>query len=682
MAQDLVINNTGQVFRKLSDGQLQYVGTEAEVKAQRSTLGAKTARVAEGIAKRGLLGMPKFMADAIYEGGNVLEKYLPVTPESMKVPMMRPSEAIETFTGGPAPKGDTLPERLLIETGGGALEGGAIGPAVAAANKWGPAGAEVTKQLAGKVGAITGAGAGLGSETSAAAFGDTALNRVVGALVGGIGSYPAARYATGGGVGRRVNEVLKHTPDTELAVAQDQMASASQEGLPLHLEQAMVGQPSTARALTEDAARSTVGPKHTMFMAAQTPAARITGEKLLGMFKLGRESPTDLAETVQKAATGAIERAERFPAQIAGKHYAFTTEEVPAAELQSVHKQLRATIAEYGPTTPEGKFLINELYAPVFGSFSKPQVRLRRPEQIDSVMKAALEKLEDKNLASTGITDRIAGRIRTGTEGSYGKLLESLRANEPMGDALYRAAHKGIIDPMYRGPAGKLAGRQGFDPQEGTKVDQVFKVLDDKNLRAQQILRLQAQLDKESPGLFARYARAAIERKLDAAFKPGAEGTPIGGASRFAEALWGGAHQQAPKENFRATMYAVARSQGKSQQQSHEFVRGMEKLVSIIELSGRGKVTKPLEATDFKGLAVATDIARGAVYAPQAPSATQQVIEGLMGKDRVRRQIFELIWSPEGMDQVRKFARMSLPDIRSAMVATVGASAGQAEGEE
>ena len=126
-------------------------------------------------------------------------------------------------------------------------------------------------------------------------------------------------------------------------------------------------------------------------------------------------------------------------------------------------------------------------------------------------------------------------------------------------------------------------------------------------------------------------------------------------------------------------MLASAKSQGKTQQQAFEFVRGMEKLLGIIEAAGRGKVIRPLPETQMKGLGVAVDVARGAVYTPQAPSAFQQTIEGLMGTDRTRRQIFDLIWSPEGVDEIRKYARMSIPDIRTAFAASAAAQAAQAD---
>lgn len=663
MADNLVVDSQGQVFRKGQSG-YEYVGTEKELKAKEATPSGqigKAQRVMEAILKRGLYDVPKFFADAIYSGGNELEKAFPITPEVLKVPMMRPSEAMEEFIQTPPTSSDPL-ERLVTETGAGVVSGGLLGPTVNQATRFGLKGTTPTDMLV-KAGAIGGGGAGAGSEVSASVFGDTPLNRVIGSILGGVAGYPGMSLATGGGAARRVNEVTKSVPNEALATAKAKMLEAQQRGIQVNVDQASP-QPSPLRALQEDAARSGKGAEHTRLIGEQTPASQEAGEAMIGLYGLPRTDPTKIAEQTQKAASDAIKRAEKFPAQIAKKHFEFTVEDVPPAVLGKSLVELKKSIGKYGATTTAGRFLITEVYTPLVKG------KLKNPEQIDSVMKAALAKIKAPDLATTGITDRIAGRIKEGIEGSFGKMLEGLRTNEPMGNALYSAAHKGIIDPMYRGPAGKISGKFGFDPQEGSKVDQIFKVLDDPNIRAKSIAQLQAQLDKESPQAFARYTKAAMERKLELAFKGSAGTTPLDAPGKFTQALWGGPDQRVAKENFRAAMAATAKSLGKNPAQSAEFVRGMEKMLSAIETAGRGKVIASPEMGKSKVVETAVDVARGTVYTPQAPSASGRAIQNLFGAERARQKIFDMIWTPEGVDEIRRYARMSIPDIRTAFTAS------------
>jgi hypothetical protein len=620
-------------------------------------------RVAGAILKRGLTDVPKFIAGAIQRGGDELEKVFPITPERLKYPMASTDEAIDWLTGGAPAKGQNLTEKLAIEGGAGAVSGALMAPSLATK----------ASQIPGLVtaGAIGGAGSGIGAETAEALNPGNPITRIVGALLGGLVGAPASYMGTGGGAARRVNELTRGIPDARLADAQNLMQRGKELGVPLNLPQAMPDQPTPLAALSEDASRSTSGPQHTMIQTGQNKQAKEAAEQGVGMFGLPDADPTTTAMKTQEAATAAVKRADKLPGKVAGDEYSFKEKMAKPQEIKAVDADLRDEIERIGPTTSAGRFLQQEVLGKIWDK--KNQGYILDHEQLKTILNEAKAAIGKPTLKTPGLEGRSAEQARKALEGTLEKYLSSKMVNKEQGDTIYKQGKEAITEPMQRSPVGQIAGPAGLDPEAPTKVDQIFKVLDSPNIRAQSISKMQVDLDKSAPGTFAAYSKAAMERKLEKAFS-GKGQTPIDAPTAFSQAMWGGPGQKVARENFRATMAASARSLGKSPEQAAEFVRGMEKLMEVMEAAGRSKVITNTPQGKNLAFESAVDVGRAAVYTPQAPGALNRISQALTS-DATRRKVFDMIWTPEGVDQIRSYAAMDIPAVRAAFAASLVAPA-------
>lgn len=664
MAEFFLERETGRVFQKNPDGSYEFVksvgGSEAVGQLQpEKSLARETAskvqRTIEGGAKRALTDFPGALGDVVFEGGQLLRKITGgVLPE---IPMMRPSQALRQVFQVPQPQG--FEERMGQEVLAGAGSGAMLGPLSLTGASLRPADKVAQAILLSKAGGVTGGAAGAGGEIAGSLTGDNPYARFAGAMTAGGLSYPAAAATAGGPTAKTVQTIVGPIADETFEAAKRGIRTAADEGVRINAAQALP-QPTPLTGLVEFSTRAPrAAGEHITRLQEQGGASRSIGERLIGMFKLGRQDPVEVAEGAQKAATATITAAEKMPPRVTKDLYAFTTKEIPQDLWTSTARQLINDMKSLGVTAPAGKFIRDNVLKPIIDG------KLRDPAQIDSVIKGAQAKLGAPTLATEGIDDRTAGLVRGAMERSYGKMLSGLRVDEPRADILYKSLHEKHVDPLYRGTVGKIAGKRGFDPQEGSKVDQILNTLSDPNIRAQSIARLQEQLDYKAPGTFARLAQAGIEKKLEAAFKGQEGSTPMDAPARFVQALRGGPDQRIAQENFRATMAASAKSLGKSPAEAAEFVRGAERMLTAIEMAGRGKGVAQTASRD--PLVSEAVKAGGAValYPPQATGVAARLTEMLVTEGS-RRKIFDMLWTPEGVEKIRQFARMSIPDIRAA----------------
>lgn len=601
------------------------------------------------ILKRGMTDLPKFFGGAIQKAGDELERNFPITPDRMKIPIGNVPEAIDAMTGGTPREGRNIPEKLAIEAGAGAVGGGMLGGVPAA---------------------IGGAGGGLGGEVGEMIAPNNPLAKILAALLGGAAAGPAAYKATGGGAARRINEVTRGVPDARLADARDLMLQGQKEGVRLNLPQAMDQQPNSLTALSEDAARSSAAPAHTARQVQQNAQAQQAGKKATGLFALPDADPTTVAGKTAEAATAAVKRADKLPATVAKEDYSFTTKMATPQEMKGVIGDLQDAVERIGPTTSAGKFLQNEVLGKLYDKKAKGNIL--DLEQLKTILNEAKAAIDKPTLKTPGLEGRSAAQTREALEGTLENFLSGKMVNKAQGDEIYKQVHQDIIDPMKRSPVGQIAGPAGFDPEAVTKVDQIFKVIDSPNIRSQTISKMQVDLDKSAPGTFAQYVKTGMDRKLDAAFKK----SDLSAPTAFVQALRGAPGAGVANENFRASMAAAARSQGKSPQQAAEFVNGMGKLLDVIEAAGRNKVIATQAQGKNPALDIATDVAKGVTYTPQAPGAVSRIIGNMMGTDANRKKIFDMIWTPEGVDQIRKYAAMDIPGVRNAFLAGAAAEAG------
>ncbi len=386
-----------------------------------------------------------------------------------------------------------------------------------------------------------------------------------------------------------------------------------------------------------------------------------------------RVNPVEAAHGAQRAATKAVNAADQDLSNSVKPLY-----ETDLNKLKDFDKRraglVKAIFAESDPATDHGKHL-KQLASAIN--------KAKTPEQLNAIYNEWNQGLQQNKLNGKSVVDFAAGEIRNKGLSKLDRFLASVQVDRVKAQDDFQYAQSRVIDPLRRSPVGQLAGRSGIQEDVPTATARLLKVLDNPDVRAQTILDTQKTLDAQAPGTFAKLAAAAFEKKIEAAFK-GREGqTPFEAPADLAQAVWGGPKQTAARENFRATMAGVARSNGLSGVQEAEFVKGAEKIMQAIEAAGREKTVAHIP----HGKSAAAEAVKGgvgsAIYTPQAPGAVARTMEAASGH-RAAKALYELLWSgPEGVEKIRKYARMSIPEIRtSALAGAVSAAHQQSHAQE
>lgn len=513
---------------------------------------------------------------------------------------------------------------------------------------------------------ISGMSGGAGGQLAADLTSDNPISRVIGALLGGLLGYGGYSAIMGSRAKTRVNDLAKDIPDSTFDKIREGVENAKDKGITVSAAQGTAERTPLSVLTQEVAGSPKSGPKQMVDLEKQGGQAKGAADKLLGM--LGApEEPAAAAHGAQKAATQAIDAADKSLTKAVTPFYA--TDKGKMAEFgERIQELARRIVAGADKATEHGKALED---------LSETIKKVETPEQLNSVYHEWNQGLKAKQLNNKPIVDYTAGEIRKKGLAHIDEMLENLQVDRKGGKALYKKTTDEVIDPLRRSPTGQIAGAKGVVEDVPTATNRVLGVLDDKNIRAQTILETQATLDKQGPGTFARVARAAFEKKLEAAFTPVEGQTPFDAPAKLAKAVWGGEHQTAARENFRATMAGVARSHGLTGAAEGQFVKGAEKIMQAIEAAGR---EKPVGSVSHPA-PIAGEIVKGAgaaaLYAPQATGILSRTVERLSG-GKMAKDLYDLLWSgPEGVDKIRKIARMSIPEIRAGAAAGTFTSAVQ-----
>jgi hypothetical protein len=511
---------------------------------------------------------------------------------------------------------------------------------------------------------VSGVAGGLGGEASADMFGDNPVSRVAGSLISSLLGYGGYSAVAGSRAKTRVHDIAKDIPDKTFDEIKEALDNAKKQGVKISAAQA-TSERTPLSALSQEVTSSpATAPKAGLNLEAQAGQAKSAADRLLGMMG-GVKDPTEAAHGAQKAATKAIAAADSDLSNTVKPLY-----ETDLNKLADFAKRknglAKAIFAESDPATEHGKHLKD---------LAKAVTKAETPEQLNAIYNEWNQGLQQNKLNGKSVVDFAAGEIRNKGLSKLDRFLNAVQVNRKGAQDEFAYQTSRVIDPLRRSPVGQLAGRAGIQEDVPTQTARILRVLDDHNVRAQSILDTQVTLDKQAPGTFAKLAAAAFDKKVQEAFK-GREGqTPFDAPAQLAQAVWGGPKQTAMRENFRATMAGVARSHGLTGAAEGEFVKGAEKIMQAIEAAGREKVTGNISHPS----PVVGEIAKGAgavaLYAPQATGVISRTLEKVSG-GKLAKDLYEMLWSgPEGVDKIRKYARMSIPEIRASALAGAGAAA-------
>lgn len=510
---------------------------------------------------------------------------------------------------------------------------------------------------------VSGAAGGLGGQAAADVAGDNPLSRIVGALLGSALGYGGLTMATGSRARHRLNELTKDIPDSTFDRMSENMRNAANQGVTLNAAQAVPGRTPLSAAVEQTAVSPKTGPKTMLRMEEQTRQARQAGDRLLGMMGPEKEG-SEAALQAGKAATQAIDKAKDFRTNLVTPYYA-TKPQAPSIFKFDV-KDLENKIAKASNESTD--------YGSQLKALSEQVGKAKTADELNSIYHEWNQGLKAGNLNNKPVVDHAAGKIRELGLKPIDALLDVHQVHRTGGANLYKQVTDKLVDPMKRSPVGRVAGQKGIQEDIPTATNRILSVLDAKDIKAQSILNLQKALDQQQPGTFASLARAAFAQKLENSFKPQAGQTPFDAPAKAAAAIWGGEGQTAMRENFRATMAGVARSQGLKGQAESDFVRGAEKIMQAIEAAGREKAVSGIAHQQPLAGEVAKGAGAIALYAPQATGVVSRAVERVSG-GKMAKDLYELLWSgPEGVEKIRQIARMSIPQIRAA--AATGALTG------
>jgi flagellum-specific peptidoglycan hydrolase FlgJ len=250
--------------------------------------------------------------------------------------------------------------------------------------------------------------------------------------------------------------------------------------------------------------------------------------------------------------------------------------------------------------TPEGKIL--QQYRDELAPGGRPIVL---PSQLESIYKANRDK------TMLGLNPTPEQRTQAGVIGSHisdlDNLIKDVSPAIRNGRQIYEQISKEVIDPMMKGPIGKLAGR-GADAQKEAVASRVASELQGKNATPERIATIADAFNKSDKTTFPNVVRSYLEDKLNSALKPSRGETLTTRGTTLRDAL-----EPNPKEaaNLRTMIQKSAEAQGADPTKVYQ---GFGRFLDVLDATGRLGAPKAARVGDV-GEEAAKNAANAAVDA-------------------------------------------------------------------
>lgn len=376
----------------------------------------------------------------------------------------------------------------------------------------------------------TGAGAGTGAEVAAQITSDNPLSRLIGGLVAGqvTGSaFNAALRRLAPNTEELAREGLEGITVEDLERAAKVMENAKKNyGIELDLSQAL-NAPKNMTALRDLLANTRYGNETQRILREQPgKAIGLSNTELAELPGNVAPSMQQVANKTQDAATEILQRLRADRSAAVNPLYA------QAESLKGTNEAITSTIDEM-LKTPLNSEVRRDLMRFRARMLRKPWADERRPdewkaetfEEMDKLFKEftgpyAPSPLNPKNPSAQADFDRIAGELRR-------VLYEGTDAAKQAASK-YRAITETEIDPVKRGPIGRLATPRGAQPDREAAVSTLQGIFDrgtdPKAEGASEILTLAKSFKQISPDVFNDAAKTWLSRKLADAVKINEDG--------------------------------------------------------------------------------------------------------------------------------------------------------------
>jgi hypothetical protein len=467
------------------------------------------------------------------------------------------------------------------------------------------------------------AGVTVGTEGLGAVFDDNPWARAVGGIAGG--SYPAWVAATRDLPGKLVRQAIGDPSPAQISRALQMQSGGHAYGVPLMGTESFDAGHSFASAIAHHpAGEAVIAP-----FLAQRPSKdgqvgqveRAARSQLLDMTGPLRQ-PEANAATAQRAATGAIEGAEKFVRTQARPWYNMAAnDQVPVADIQQIVEQAQriaardttgkiapimndfvstltrtpgvparpgtpGTPGQFGPSPlpggqGRGPWIPGQPATPPFAA--QPPVLATDIENLDRARKY----WRDQTRIPFGGADALPSEASAKITGMSMDLKQSMKTNSPAWEEARRrtqALNQQYVDPLKSGGVGTIAGSHGYDPAVASPVARIESTIAGERASPEGISTVHTVLNNQDPAAFRGMAQNYFRVNLNKSMDDIISGAPSTVGAKLANALAGNPDK---KLNLEQIITGVAEGHGKTQQQVADAVKGVNNFMEVLRRTGR-----------------------------------------------------------------------------------------------
>lgn len=528
-----------------------------------------------------------------------------------------------------------------------------------------------------------GAMSGLGSEGAAQAFGDSTMSRIAGGVVGGLGGGLLTSLRTN--KADMAQAALKDVRPEDLLQAKKNMEMAASQGVNVNLSQAMP-RASNIDTLVDTLANSRYGQKVTEQLREQ-PAQVAFGmeDQMLKLPGKVRE-PQIVANNVQSAATGAIQKAQKQATAAWAQHAPLDAKLTPESmsKLDGILKAMeeaypntatadmaadvgRAIKNPKAAAKPDPNALLDASGVP-FNAPAKQPKYLTDAMQVKGAVDDSLDNFGARKLNTPGLDAKLTRRAQEIRE-TLRNIVESEAPELAAANRAYSEVTRTVVDPMKKSVVGRIAGRTGSEADREAvrgKITSLFDAGTVPGAKSSEILSLEKALRtvETGPEAFQDGVKTWMAQKISTAAQRQGGRMNDDIAAKLEKVFAG---TDTSSQGFKDMMVGLARSQGLK---DDALLPGMQKFMKIVGMAARrpGSVsgTTRTHLDEIAGNSALKSVGQFSVITP----VRQPILRWMEYlKADAYKAMDDLLTTPEGVDMLMKLGKK--PVMSPAAVTTV-----------